>query len=93
MFRFFNVRTQSHFFTSSVAERDQIIATLPQFQFEGTAYKAYGADRGPQEELYRFYNVQTQAHFFTVSEEERDYVRNTFSQFTYEGIAFFVDVI
>jgi Repeat of unknown function (DUF5648) len=39
VYRFFNVRTGTHFYTSSVAERDNTIAKLGAiFRYEGPAY-------------------------------------------------------
>ena len=40
VFRFYNVDTQTHFYTASVAERDHVIATWPQFHPEGIAFHA-----------------------------------------------------
>jgi hypothetical protein len=38
LFRFFRQDTGTHFYTASVQERDNVIATLPAYQFEGVAY-------------------------------------------------------
>jgi Protein of unknown function (DUF1566)/Repeat of unknown function (DUF5648) len=38
VYRFFNTRTGTHFYTTSVIERDNVIATLPWYLFEGIAY-------------------------------------------------------
>lgn len=38
LYRFFNTQTGTHFYTASAAERDNVIATLPQFSFEGIGY-------------------------------------------------------
>ncbi len=46
VFRFFNTTTGAHFYTPSVAERNNIEATLPDFQTEGIAYYAF-----PTEEI------------------------------------------
>lgn len=40
IFRFFNTDAGAHFYTASAEERDLVIATLPQFEFEGTAFFA-----------------------------------------------------
>lgn len=41
IFRFFNNSTGAHFYTPSVAERDNVEANLPDFQSEGIAYYAF----------------------------------------------------
>lgn len=38
LYRFFNKQSGTHFYTTSEAERDSIIATLPSYSFEGVAY-------------------------------------------------------
>ena len=38
VFKFFNIDTGTHFYTAAEAEKDSIIANLPSFNFEGTAY-------------------------------------------------------
>ena len=38
VYRFFNTQTGTHFYTAAEAEKDSIIANLPTFNFEGTAY-------------------------------------------------------
>ncbi|AOW12375.1 hypothetical protein LPB72_07985 [Hydrogenophaga crassostreae] len=38
IYRFFNTQTGTHFYSATPAEKDTIVATLPQFTFEGIAY-------------------------------------------------------
>jgi serralysin len=38
LFRFYNEQSASHFYTTSAAERDQVINTLPHYKYEGVAY-------------------------------------------------------
>lgn len=38
LYRFYNTETNTHFYTASDAERVQVDATLPQYQYEGVAY-------------------------------------------------------
>ncbi|ALN75649.1 hypothetical protein [Aureimonas sp. AU20] len=38
LYRFFNKQTGAHFYTTSEAERDSIVANLPNYSFEGVAY-------------------------------------------------------
>ena len=41
MYRFYNVQTETHFYTISGTERASVIAKYPQFQDEGIAYFAW----------------------------------------------------
>jgi hypothetical protein len=90
VFRFFNTQTGTHFYTASTTERDSIIANLPQFNFEGTAYQAYSDADIERAPLYRFFNTQTGTHFYTASETERANVIANLPQFNFEGIAYYV---
>jgi hypothetical protein len=87
VFRFYDTRTQDHFYTASAAERDLILRTIPHYQYEGIAFET--PDDGPGTvDVFRFFNTATQAHFFTTNEAERDQVMRTLPTFQYEGVAF-----
>jgi len=47
LFRFYNTATGAHFYTASSVERDHVIATYPQFIYEGIAYYVYGVPAAP----------------------------------------------
>jgi photosystem II stability/assembly factor-like uncharacterized protein len=89
VFRFFNTQTGAHFYTASASERDHVLATWPQFVYEGTAFFAAAAVAPGTLSVYRFFNTQTGAHFYTVSVAERDHVLATWPQFLYEGVRFY----
>jgi hypothetical protein len=38
LYRFFRADNGTHFFTTSEAERDSIMASLPHYRYEGVAY-------------------------------------------------------
>jgi len=90
VYRFFNTTTGTHFYTASEAEKDSVLATLPQYSFEGVSYYAYNSTGPEQDALFRFFNTLTGTHFYTTSVSERDTVRATLSQYEYEGIAYYV---
>lgn len=92
LFRFYNTAVGNHFYTVSAAERDSIISSLPQYQYEGTAFYVRGASDNIGTDVYRFYNTQTSAHFYTASAAERDSVIASLPSFVYEGAAFEVAV-
>lgn len=92
VYRFYNVRTGTHFYTASAAERDMVIRTWPSiYTYEGVAYTTpSGAGLVP---LHRFYNAASGTHFYTASSEEAASVRaNLSSVFMYEGVAYQVYV-
>ncbi|CTQ67442.1 hypothetical protein [Roseibium alexandrii] len=86
VYRFFNSESGSHFYTTSVEERDDIVANLPHLLLEGPVFITEGLGTA----LHRFYNTLTDAHFFTTAEEEKAYVEASFPQFAYEGVAMYV---
>ena len=47
LFRFYNTTTGAHFYTMSAAERDTVLATYPQFVYEGVAFYVYSAANVP----------------------------------------------
>jgi subtilisin family serine protease len=85
VYRFYNVTNGSHFYTSSVEERDAVIARWPNiYSFEGMAYTLIPYKNS--QPLYRFYNRRNGAHFYTASPEERDAVIARWSNvFSYDG--------
>jgi len=89
VYRFYNSRTAAHFYTSSTAERDRVIASLPQFEYEGQAFWAAASATAGMSPVYRFFNLQTGVHFYTISEAERDAILATLPQLRYEGVAYF----
>lgn len=88
VYRFYNPKNGAHFFTSSAAERNNVIALYPGVWFyEGVAFAANpGVGTVP---VHRFYNQSTGAHFYTSSEAEKAAVLAKWpTLFTYEGTAF-----
>jgi lysyl endopeptidase len=91
VYRFYNTNLGTHFFTMSGTERNNIIATLPQYKYEGISFYAYPAQSGAANlsPVYRFFNTNTGAHFYTINIGERDTVIATLPQFSYEGIKWY----
>lgn len=90
VYRFLNTRTGAHFYTVSAQERDEVIANLPQFQFEGTAFYALTSPTADTQPVYRFYNRLTGTHFYTIGVEERDRVVRTLRHiYILEGISWY----
>jgi uncharacterized membrane protein len=90
VYRFYNFRNGSHFYTISQAERDWVNATLDaHYRYEGVAFwVASGpADGDP---VHRFYNRLNNSHFYTVNAAEHDRVNATLGAvYRDEGTAFY----
>jgi len=88
VFRFYNAKLGSHFYTASVDEannvQDRLWATL---RYEGPAYVADQSKNSLP--LYRFFNKKNGSHFYTTSITERDYVYSKLSAtYSYDGPAY-----
>jgi len=88
VYRFYNPATGAHFFTSSVEERNSVLALYPGiWYYEGVAFLSTPA--AGTVPLHRFYNSTTRAHFYTASDGEKANVLATWpTLFTYEGTTF-----
>lgn len=85
IYRFFNPRSGTHFYTPSAEERDMVIFRWPTiWSYEGIAYWVNPAKNS--QSLYRFYNVKAGSHFYTASPDERDMVIARWSNiYNYDG--------
>ncbi|MBB3937652.1 hypothetical protein [Aureimonas phyllosphaerae] len=88
VYRFFDTRSGSHFYTASVAERDQVAASLPDFRYEGEAFEAAPDGAAGTIDVFRFLNTQTGTHFYTANVAERDLLIQTNGTSRYEGEAY-----
>lgn len=90
VYRFFRPNAGVHFYTASQIERDTILTSLPNFNFEGVSYQSIDPLTGSSEVMpvYRLFNQDTGVHLYTISETERDAVTDL-SNFTFEGEAFY----
>lgn len=93
VFRFYNTQTGAHFFTISSAERDSVIASFPQYLYEGAAFYAYPNTVSNLSPVFRFYNATTRAHFYTISAAERDSVIKSYPVFAYEGPKWYAQTV
>lgn len=96
LFRFYNTRNGSHFYTMSAAERDRVIASYPGiYTYEGEAFSVFTEEALMWDRfypVYRFYNRTNGSHFYTISETEKALVQIRWgSVYRYEGIAFWSD--
>ena len=85
MYRFFNLQTSAHFYTNSAAERDYVLDTHPQFQYEGPTWYARPEEGNNAHQMHRFFHLKNGVHFYTLDQAEADYVRATYADWKYEG--------
>lgn len=92
LYRFYNRRTGTHFYTASATERANVIATLGAvYNYEGPAYSVCAGAVAGATPVYRFYNRLTGTHFYTASEAERANVIATLGAvYNFEGPAFYL---
>jgi hypothetical protein len=97
VFRFYNTKTGTHFYTISAEESAAVQQKWPSiFTYEGVAYYTVTGGGDPElmaalTPLYRFYNKTSGSHFYTMSAEEKAYVESHYGAvFTYEGTAYSV---
>lgn len=69
VYRFYNVRTGTHFYTPSDAEANTVKTQWANvFRYEGVAYSIKASRNDTP--LYRLYNRRTGSHFYTASADE-----------------------
>lgn len=89
VFRFFNVRSGAHFYTSSTEERDLVRNSLPQFVYEGVAFQVSDTPQAGLSPVYRFFNRRTGIHFYSINDEEMSIIEASLPQYVYEGVAYY----
>jgi hypothetical protein len=90
IYRFYNKKNGSHFYTSSDVEKDNVIKNLSStYLLEGVAYSVNTANPANSAPLHRFYNKKNGSHFYTASEVEKSNVIRTLSAtYAYDGPAY-----
>lgn len=89
IYRFYNTKTGAHFYTSSVSERDLVITKLPEYNYEGPAFFAFGAAAPGTKPVYRFYNTRNGTHFYTMDEQERANIQANMPWYEYNYITWY----
>ena len=87
VWRFFNKQNGSHFYTASLAEKNDVVANLSAiYQLDGVAYQINTSCPANQAPIYRFYNKQNGSHFYTASLAEKNSVQANLSAiYSYDG--------
>jgi hypothetical protein len=91
VYRFFDTKFGTHFFTASATERDTILQTRSDLTSEGVGLNAIDPNSNDPNAapVYRFFDTVHGTHFFTISASERDSVEATRPDLTFEGTGFF----
>lgn len=89
--RFWLNRQQSHLYSISAEEKDELESSFPNaFTYEGVAWHAFNHQAFGTLPVYRFWSPQRRTLFFTMSESEKDHVIATMSRhWRYEGVAWY----
>lgn len=93
VYRFYNRTTGAHFYTNSETEKNNILATLPNFNYDGVAFHAAVAYSPGLSPVYRFYNTTTGVHFYTINEAEKNSILASQPQFVLEGQAYHASLV
>lgn len=92
IYRFYNTLTGSHFFTTSIDERNSVITNIPTMTYEGNAFDSNATEAGGGAAVYRFYNSASGVHFYTASADEAANIRANLPQFADEGIVYYASL-
>lgn len=89
VFRFFDTRNGTHFFTIDRGEAATVLATRPDLVAEQSSFSEHGTAQAGDVAVYRFFDTGAGTHFFTASDTERASLVSTRADLTYEGVAFY----
>ena len=92
IYRFFNMKAGTHFYSASDAEFIKVYGTMATaFKYDGVAYYVPVDERTEgMQPLYRFFNKKSGVHFYTRDEAEKAKVMTMTSLYSYEGVAYYV---
>ena len=91
LYRFYSSANNYHFFTSSLTEKNSIIANMSStYTYEGIAYYVSNSSTSAAP-VYRFCNKVNGSHFWTISASEKDHILATWPDvYSYEGVGYYV---
>ncbi len=91
IYRYYNLMTGAHVYTTSDAEKRQLYYTTV-FRFEGVVGFAIDGPYDGGLALHRFYNKNNGTHFYTTNQTEASYINDRlYGTYRYEGIVAYVD--
>ncbi len=89
VYRFFDQRFGTHFYTADLGERDAVLAGRPDLVFEGTGFYEHRVAGAGDVAVYRFFDIGLGTHFYTSTGGERATIAATRPDLLAEGIAFY----
>ena len=90
VYRFYNKRNHTHFYTASEAEKNRVLVRFSSiYRLEGVAFTIDSTNPDNSAPLYRFYDRGNHSHFYTASESEKnDLIATESDDYVYDGPAF-----
>lgn len=89
VYRFFDSSYGTHFFTSSVTEKNAVIASRADLKYEGVALYEDAAQNPGDAAVYRFFDTKFGTHFYSSDATEISTILATRTDLKPEGIAFY----
>ncbi len=90
VFRFFDKKDGTHFYTASTNERDALVTTRSsEMAYEGTAFYEDALPQAGDTAVYRFFDTVHGTHLFTQNMSEKASILATRPDLVSEGIAFY----
>lgn len=89
VYRFFDTKFGTHFYTSSSTERDTVAATRPDLVSEGVGFYEHNTAQAGDVPVYRFFDSNFGTHFYTASATERATIIATRPDLVAEGTSFY----
>jgi fibronectin type 3 domain-containing protein len=90
VYRFYSKKYQGHFFTIDEGEKQKLVDTNPNWQYECVAYRAFKAQASGTKALHRFYSKKYRGHFYTTDEDEKNDLIANNPNWDYEGVGYYV---
>jgi hypothetical protein len=94
VYRFYSKKNKAHFYTSSEAERDAVIAKYSDYEWKyegGEVWYVLETQQTGSEPVYRFWSKKNGAHFYTASDEEKKAMERNYSDYEwkYEDVVWY----
>lgn len=89
VYRFFDTKFGTHFYTSSATERDTVLATRSDLVSEGIGFYEHNTAQAGDSPVYRFFDSNFGTHFYTASNTERANIVATRPDLIAEGVSFY----
>ena len=92
LYRFYNKKNGSHFYTASLAEKNSVQANLSAtYSYDGPAYNVCVAPPAGSTTVWRFFNKLNSSHFYTADQAEKNNVQNNLTAtYALDGPAFYL---